>query len=381
MMPKLARFQNKQIDIAFSEVYMSAQIYSVLAATGSYLPENKIPNSHFQNHEFYDLDGKKLPNATDDVIRKFVKITNIQERRYASPNQMASDLGALAAENAFASSGIDRESLDYIICAHNFGDIRDGSFRIDIVPSLASRIKHKLGIKNPKTVVYDLPFGCPGWLQGVIQGNYFIKSGDAKRVMVIGTETLSRIVDPHDRDTMIYSDGAGAVILEAVESETPVGILAQSSRSDTVTEVDFLWMGPSNKPGYAPGDLFLKMDGKKLYEYALNTVPGVITETVEKSGLQFDQIKKALMHQANGKMNEAIMKRVFEQAGHDTIPEGFMPMAISWMGNNSVATIPVVLDLISKGIFEGQSLNKGETIVFASVGAGMNVNSVVYRIP
>ena len=129
----------------------------------------------------------------------------------------------LAAEDALTSSGIDRESLDYIIVAHNFGDVRAGNLRSDFVPSLAARVKHKLGIVNPGTVAYDLPFGCPGWLQGVIQANYYLRSGDCKRVMVIGAETLSRICDPHDRDSMIYADGAGATILEAVASDRAGG--------------------------------------------------------------------------------------------------------------------------------------------------------------
>ena len=101
------------------------------------------------------------------------------------------------------------------------------------MPSLAARIKYKLGIKNPETIAYDLPFGCPGWLQAVIQADYYIKSGDAQKVLVIGTETLSRISDPHDIDSMIYSDGAGAVIVEGSHSDEPVGILTHKTRSDT----------------------------------------------------------------------------------------------------------------------------------------------------
>ncbi|MCK6600395.1 MAG: 3-oxoacyl-ACP synthase III family protein [Bacteroidetes bacterium] len=358
-----------------------SSLWSVISGTGSFIPDQVIPNSHFLDYTFYNPDGTPIASPADEIIRKFEKITTITERRWADRDHMASDLGTFAAERALTSSDTDKEDLDYIIVAHNFGDIRYGSSRIDMLPSLAARVKHKLGIRNPKTVAYDLPFGCPGWLQGVIQGNYYIKSGEAKRVLVIGTETLSRIVDPHDRDTMIYSDGAGAVILEARESETPVGILSTAMRSDTVTEAFYLWLGDSYKPGYCPGDLFLKMDGRKLYEYAVTTVPGVISDCLSKAGLKLSEFKKALMHQANGKMNEAILKRVFSQNGDETIPDGFMPMAISWMGNNSVATIPVVLDRIMKGLFPDQDIASGDHVVFASVGAGMNVNSVAYRMP
>lgn len=352
---------------------------TVITGTGSFLPENIITNQHFLNHTFHDANHHHLSNTPQDIINKFVKITSITERRYADDNMTASDLGAIAGKNAIESSGINPEELDYIIVAHNFGDVKKDSFRTDIVPSLASRVKHLLGIQNPDCIPYDLPFGCPGWLQGVIQANYFLKSGDAKRALVIGTETISRVTDPHDRDSMIYSDGAGAVVLESKETDEPIGILSHAMRSDTNDEVDFLWMGGSNKPDKNNHDIYLKMDGKKLYEYALNTVPLVVKKCIEKSGVLFDQIKKVLMHQANAKMNEAILKRVFSQYGESELPNGFMPMIISWMGNNSVATIPTLLDLITKGKLENQSINKGDYVLFASVGAGMNINALMYR--
>ena len=141
-----------------------------------------------------------------------MRSTGIEERRFADDSMLASDMGASAAEDALTMSGFDRENLDYIIVAHNFGDVRADNPRVDMVPSLASKVKHHLGIKNPYCVAYDLPFGCPGWLQGVIQATYYIHSGDAKSALVIGTETLSRICDPHDRDSMIYADGAGGAL-------------------------------------------------------------------------------------------------------------------------------------------------------------------------
>ena len=105
---------------------------------------------------------------------------------------------------------------------------------MDVVPCLAARVKHKLEIKNPDTVAYDILFGCPGWLQAAIQADYLIKSGDARKVLVIGADILSRVSDPHDRDSMLYADGAGAAVFEARESEYPVGILAHKTRSDTL---------------------------------------------------------------------------------------------------------------------------------------------------
>src|SRR4030088_3586976 len=111
-------------------------------------------------------------------------------------------------------------------------DVKQGSTRPDLVPALAARVKAKLEIENPNTVAFDLVFGCPGWLQGVIHGDYMIRSGDVRRVMVIGAETLSRVSDPHDRDSLIYADGAGAVILEA--RDTDGGLLSHAVRSDTI---------------------------------------------------------------------------------------------------------------------------------------------------
>src|SRR5690606_14009607 len=126
----------------------------------------------------------------------------IQERRYVTDDLVASDIAAFAARDALASAGFDGDTLDYIIVAHNFGDIRADNLRSEFVPALASRVKHSLQITNPATVAYDLPFGCAGWLQGLIQADAYIRNGGARRILVIGAETLSRICDPHDRDSM-----------------------------------------------------------------------------------------------------------------------------------------------------------------------------------
>jgi len=359
---------------------MEKKLYSVIAGTGSYVPDRRVLNRDFLDQTFFDASGEKLKKSNQETIDKLAEITGIRERRYAAPDQQASDLAFLAADEALKSSAIDRESLDYIIVAHNFGDVRAGNVRSDFVPSLASRVKHKLRIANPKTVAYDLPFGCPGWLQGVIQANYYLRSGDSRRALVIGAETLSRIYDPGDRDSMIYADGAGAVILEAVASDRPVGILSHAARTDAIEHAYMLWMGRSFDPAHAGDELYLKMDGHKLYEYALKTVPLVAKESVEKAGLGIADIRKVLIHQANEKMDEAILKRLFKICGGEYKPE-VMPMIISWLGNSSVATVPTLLDLLLKGRLQDHGLVSGDHIVLTSVGAGMNINAVVYRMP
>ena len=359
---------------------MSSKYYSVIVGTGSYLPARRVPNDHFLHSQFYNSAGERLKNSNEETIKKFREITGISERRYVTDDLLASDIAALAARNALESSGIDQESLEYIIVAHNFGDVRADNPRSDFGPSLAARVKHKLGIANPKTIAYDLPFGCPGWLQGMIQADCYIKSGECKRAMVIGAETLSRISDPHDRDSMIYADGAGATILESRESDQPIGILAHAARSDTLEHAYMLWMGRSFDPNYKGNELYLKMNGHKLYEYALKTVPLVVKESMDKAGIAIGAVKKILIHQANEKMDEAIVRRLFKLCGAGAVPPNIMPMTISWLGNSSVATLPTLLDLISKGEMEEHEWAKGSIIAFASVGAGMNINSVLYRI-
>jgi 3-oxoacyl-[acyl-carrier-protein] synthase-3 len=360
---------------------ITKKIYSTIIGTGCYLPTQTVHNRDFIRNEFYQPDGTTFDKAGESIVKKFEEITEIQERRYVSDDLVTSDISFFAAREALESSQVDAESLDYIIVAHNFGDLKTENRRSDFVPSLAARVKHRLAIKNPKTIAYDLCFGCPGWLQGLIQANYYLKSGDARRALVIGAETLSRISDPYDRDSMLYADGAGAVIVEAVESREPVGILSHTTRSDTLEYAYMLRMGPSNNPAYQGNELFLKMNGHKLYEYALNIVPQVVEESLTKVNLVPADISKVLLHQANGKMDLAILKRLFKLYGQTEIPEDIMPMIISKLGNSSVATIPTLLDMLLKGKLENHLLKKGDKVIFVSVGAGMNVNSVVYRMP
>ena len=360
---------------------MERTIYSIITGTGKYVPSVRVKNEDFLTTEFYDSSGKKLGKSNQDIIDKFLEITTIKERRYVSDDLVTSDIAFFAAKEAITSAKIDGEELDYIIVAHNFGDVSSKNRRIDTVPSIAARVKYNLEIQNPDTVAYDLPFGCPGWLQGLIQADYFIKSGDAKKILVIGAETLSRVYDPHDRDGMLYADGAGAVILEATKSDRPVGILAHKTRSDTLQYSRMLYMDKSFKPGDEDeADLYLKMNGRKLYQYALERVPQAIKDCLEKSNTGIGDIKKVLIHQANGKMDDAIIKRLYGLYGITDLPGDIMPMTISWLGNTSVATLPTLYDFIVRGQLKPHSLKKDDTIVFASVGAGMNINAVVYKL-
>ncbi|MEA5126661.1 MAG: ketoacyl-ACP synthase III [Proteiniphilum sp.] len=359
-----------------------SKFYSVFTGTGSYVPAKQIKNEFFHNYEFYDSTGEKLPTPNEEITRKFEEITTIAERRYASDDETTSDLALVASQRALEAAGVDKEELDYIIFAHNFGETTKDNIRIDVLPTMAARLKQKLGIANPSAVAYDILFGCPGWVQAVIQADYYLRSGDAKKILVVGADVLSRISDPHDRDSMIYADGAGAAVMEARESDTPVGVIGHNSRSDALDYVNMLHMGYSYNPELAEKkDYYLKMNGRRLYQYALENVPKAIKSGLDKLKLHIDKVSKVLIHQANGKMDDAILKRLFNLYNLKEVPEYIMPMTISWLGNSSVATVPTLLDMIMRGKMDDHALKSGDNIVLASVGAGMNINSIVYRFP
>lgn len=353
-------------------------INSVITGTGSCIPAVVKKNSDFLTNQFLNEDGTPFGYENELVIEKFKSITGIEERRYASPELNSSDLAFFAAEKAIADAKIDQEELDYIILAHNFGDVKSDSNQSDILPSLASRVKHRLGIKNPNCVAYDILFGCPGWIQGMIQAEAYIKSGMAKKCLVVGTETLSRVTDDHDRDSMIYSDGAGACVVEAIESTEKLGILSFAAQTYTVEECYYLFFGKSFDKTTDKQVRYIKMHGRKIYEFGLNFVPTAMKAALDKSGVDIMDVKKILIHQANEKMDEAIIKRFYRLFKAD-IPDAVMPMSIHTLGNSSVATVITLFDLIKHGNLKPHSLNKGDVILMASVGAGMNINAIVYR--
>lgn len=348
-----------------------------ITGVGNYIPSETITNLFFDQHIFLNEEGILLKDNNASISDKLKKITGIEERRYARSTQVTSDLGLIAARSAIEDAGIDPETLDYIIFAHNFGDVRFGTVQSDMVPSLAARVKHLLGIKNNFCVAYDVLFGCPGWIEGVIQANAFIRAGIAKRCLIIGAETLSRVVDIHDRDSMIYADGAGAAVLE-VNNEDDAGIKSHLSASYTLNEKDYLYFGKSYNNEICPNTRYIKMDGRKIYEFALSNVPDAMKKCLDSSGYSINQLSKIIIHQANEKMDEAIVNRFYQLYGMP-MPENIMPMVIHKLGNSSVATIPSLLTMILKGELEHHEIKKNDVVLFASVGAGMNINAFVYQ--
>ncbi len=352
---------------------------SVIIGSGSYIPPVIRTNTNFAKHTFYDNSNQPLDTPPEEVVEKFRLITGIAERRYSPDDLNTSDLAAVAARQAIEDSGIDPETLDQVIVSHNFGNVINHTIQTDAVPSLASRVKHELQIKRPECIAYDILFGCPGWLQSLIHADAFFKAGIAKKCLLVGAETLSRVIDIYDRDSMIFADGAGACIVEYKEvEENGPGILSTCAQTHSLEELDYIDMGKSFYPGSDGRIRFIKMKGRKVYEYAMKYVPEAMKICLEKAGVQISDLKKIFIHQANEKMDEGIIKRLYQLYGIKA-PVNVLPMSIHWLGNSSVATIPTLYDMVRRQQVEGHRLAAGDIILFASVGAGMNINAVCYR--
>lgn len=292
---------------------------------------------------------------------------------------MNSDIGYAAAKQAIENAGVDPETFDYIIYASNFGEVGKNGF-VNYMPNMAARVKNKLGIKNRKCITYDMIFGCPGWVESMVLANHLIKAGTAKLILVVGAETLSRITDPHDRNRMIFADGAGAVVVQATEEEN-VGIIAHNTICDNTLEIEYLVNSPSLNKEADQVPIYITMMGKKIYEYALKNVPVAIKETLDMANLSINDIDKILIHQANAKMDYAIIDRLYRLYDIKEYDHAIAPMTIQQFGNSSVATIPTMYDLISRGEMPEHKFAENGNLVFASVGAGMNINCIIYRLP
>lgn len=352
-------------------------MYSRITGIGVYQPEIIKANGEFHEVNFLKQDHSGFSKTAVEIVTKFEEITEIKERRVAKSDVVSSQMGYLAAVQAIANAGIDKESIDYIMVAHNFGDVHTHHKYYDMVPNLAARIKGKLGIKNLDCVAYDVLFGCPGWLECLKQAHLYIQCGEAERVLVVGTETVSRVADNHDIDSMLFSDGAGAVILE--KTEEAVGILAHKSVSSCGEELEYLKMGPSYDKEQENDGLYLKMNGKKVYRYAMENIPKVVDVCLKKANLELKDIKYLVMHQANGKMIKMLAQKLHEAHGIAEWEEEVLPMNVGTMGNNSVATIPTLLYELMSGQMNGREINPGDIIAFASVGAGMHANCVIHQ--
>jgi 3-oxoacyl-[acyl-carrier-protein] synthase-3 len=355
-----------------------SHLRSVISGIGSYFPSRRVTNQDFLNHEFYTREGKKVEKSTENIVEKLRQISGIRERRYIGEEQDSASLAAEAARNALADAGMDGESLDGIIVAHNFGNILPGSSTGHLIPNLAAVMKGRLGISNPKIFAYDILFGCPGWLEAMIIAHQYLLNGRARHILVVGVEVISRILDPHDMDSMLFGDGAGAAVLSAVEEPGQGGVLSHLTFSHCNEELDFLRMGPSNNPE-AEAMLSPKMNGQKVFRYGIEHMPKLINECLEMAEVSVHDVSKFLFHQANEKMILRIAENLLANQEVHGSASDLVPINVHYTGNSSVATIPTMIDLIKRGMMENHSIHEGDITVMASVGAGMHCNCMVYQ--
>jgi 3-oxoacyl-[acyl-carrier-protein] synthase III len=351
---------------------------SRIIATGSHIATEIIKNEYFNQHQFYTAEGLLNPKPTAAIVQKMAEISGITERRYTKQEFSTSDLSLWAAQDALQSGDIDGETLDYIIVAHNFGDVRRSNLQADMLPNMASRVKARLGIKNPNCVCYDILFGCPSWVQAVIQADYFLKSGDAYRALIIGADVMSAINDPHDVDSMLFADGAGAVILEAVETNENVGIINHKTVTDALQGLNYLAMGTSRRPSDKE-EIYIKMQGPNVFKYGLEKVPQAIAACLQKANLSINDVKQLFIHQANARMIKAMMQKLAELYDLTEMPAEKVPYTVQFLGNTSAATVPTLLDLVMKNKLAPHSFDKGDNIILASVGGGMHANCILYK--
>ena len=349
-----------------------------IAGTGTKLPERRITNSYFLNHVFMDENGVPNPKPQADIIAKLEQITGIKERGYIPEKGDSVPLMVDASMAALEDWGQDKNLIDGIIVAHNAGNMLEGRQGFHTVPNMAALLKNKLGITNYECFAYDLLFGCPGWLQGVIQAHQAIQMGDAKNVLVVGLEVASRLLDPHDLDSLILADGCGAAVISGTANEEE-GVISYATYSHALDDISCIYLDRSyNKEIEAP--TLFKMNGKDVYKYATVWVPKVIKKALDKAGMDVSEVDMFLFHQANGKMLHAFANNLAQMYGIQGLSfEGKIPTTIEFTGNTSVATIPTMLDLIRKNELGAYNIKPGDTVVFASVGAGMHCNALVYQ--
>lgn len=351
---------------------------SIIAGTGSILPELVIPNSYFETREFYDRKGNKNEKNGAEIIAKLEAITGIRERRYVPFDQDSIPLMAGAAKLAVDDAKISVNQLSGIFVAHNAGNMVVGTNTFHTVPNLAASLKNALNCANYECFASDILFGCPGWLQAVIQAHQTILCGDGEHILVIGLEIASRLLDPHDLDSMILADGCGACVISKSDFESK-GILSYATFSHAQDDHRIIYLGESNNK-QLEGVCFFHMNGREVYKYAVQWVPRVVKKALDKANLDVENVDLFLFHQANEKMLEAITKNLAELYGIKTdYFEGKIPSTIEFLGNTSVATIPTMLDLVRKNQLDGYRIREGQAAVMASVGAGMHCNAVVYR--
>ncbi|MBB5876743.1 beta-ketoacyl-ACP synthase III [Xanthomonas sp. 3498] len=326
---------------------MSKRIYSRIAGTGSYLPEKVLTND----------DLSQMVDTSDEWIRSR---TGIRERHIAAPGQTAGDLGYEAALKAIEAAGIDVAELDMIVVGTTTPDL--------IFPSTACLIQARLGVVGCPAL--DVNAACSGFVYALSVADKFIRSGDAKTVLVIGTETLSRIVDWTERTTcVLFGDGAGAVVLRA---DADTGILSTHLHADG-SKKELLWnpVGIATGLGDGTGDPAaggIQMKGSEVFKYAVKALDAVVDETLGANGLDKHDLDWLIPHQANLRIIEATAKRL-------DLPMEQVVVTVDIHGNTSSASVPMALDV---AVRSGR-VQRGQLLLLEAFGGGFTWGSALLR--
>ncbi len=326
-------------------------IYSRITGTGSCLPPRRVTN-----HELAHTLAQKGLETSDDWI---VSRSGISARHFADEGVLSSDLAAAAAHNALQRAKLSPDDIDLIILATSTPDFLGG------FPSTACVVQRKLGITN-HCAALDVQAVCSGFVYALSAADSFIKSGMHKRVLVIGAEVFSRILDFNDRTTcVLFGDGAGAVVLEA--SEEP-GILATRLHADG-RHADILCVPGHVNAGGVSGSAFLTMDGQAVFKLAVSVLEQVAHEALDAAGMQPSQIDWLIPHQANIRIMQGTAKKL-------GLPMEKMVVTVDQHGNTSAASIPLALDVAMR---DGR-IKPGQTVMMEGVGGGFTWGAVLARI-
>jgi 3-oxoacyl-[acyl-carrier-protein] synthase-3 len=318
-------------------------MYSRIIGTGSYLPAKTLTN--------YDLE--KIVETSHDWI---VSRSGIHERHFAADNELTSDLALQASLKAIEAAGITANDIDLIIVATTTPD--------QIFPSTACILQDKLGIKNGGPA-FDMQAVCGGFVYAMNTADLYIRGGQAKTVLVVGAEVLSRILDWQDRTTcVLFGDGAGAVVLQA--SETP-GIIAVKLHADG-SQRGMLKAEGNIRNGVIQGDPFIKMDGQAVFKFAVNMLSKVVDELLEENKLPVSIIDWLVPHQANIRIMEATAKKLGLSMDNVVVTVGTH-------GNTSAASIPLALDV---AVRDGR-IKKDQHILLEAIGGGFTWGALLIR--
>ncbi len=324
---------------------MSKRIYSRIAGTGSYLPEKVLTNA----------DLEKMVETSDEWIQSR---TGIRERHIAAEGETTSDLGYNAALRALEAAGIDASQLDMIVVGTTTPDL--------IFPSTACLIQAKLGVAG--CPAFDVNAACSGFVFALGVADKFIRSGDCKHVLVIGTETLTRMVDWNDRTTcVLFGDGAGAVVLKADEE---TGILSSHLHADG-SKKELLWNPVGVSAGFkdgANGGGTINMKGNDVFKYAVKALDSVVDETLAANGLDKSDLDWLIPHQANLRIIEATAKRL--EMSMDKVV-----VTVDKHGNTSSGSVPLALDAAVRS----GKVERGQLLLLEAFGGGFTWGSALLR--